>query len=479
MKTTVGKFIILLIIMSNFLNASVSISVSNNKIILSEKVTISINVIGDKIIMPTINTIDGNKVLHKYQTKKMIINNQKVVEETTFYYILQPDFDTIIPSFKIIVDDKVEMTKPMLIKVERPKASNFDEEYHIEFKIDKKEIYMGEKIKLTLIVKSPLSKRIDKMELIQPDINDFWQSGEVKKTYKREKTYELQIFNTFYTPKRPGIFNIDSFILKIGKFTGTKKTSSFLSKKQIKWKTVFSNKEKIKVKELPDGLNIYGDFKITAKTDTQNIIGNSPINLTLEIVGSGNLEDIEPFKLQIDNVDIYSDKPLIENGKFSQKFALISNNSYKIPSIDFSYFSSKKQKINKIYTNEIYINNQNKLKTKKKVLEFIEKSSKKENLTFNILFLILGFIIGVLVMKMKIKYNLKMNIRLKQKKYRKILRLKTDKQILDYLITLNFELKDKYIKEIIYEYEKSIYEKGIKKTKPKEIVSYLISNYKE
>jgi hypothetical protein len=85
--------------------------------------------------------------------------------------------------------------------------------------------------------------------------------------------------------------------------------------------------------------------------DKKETKANEPVNFTVSIKGEGNVDDIENFILNINEAVVYADKPIKKTvlqsgrveGEFSQKFAIVSNRNYQIPSLTFTYFDKNKK----------------------------------------------------------------------------------------------------------------------------------------
>ncbi len=120
--------------------------------------------------------------------------------------------------------------------------------------------------------------------------------------------------------------------------------NSFVS--NINWKKIYSNSLTINVRPLPNGLELYGDFKISASVDKKRVHTNKPVNLTIRVEGEGNIDDIKKFELNLDNAVIYSDEPKIKSklingkyyGEFTQKIAIIADNNFTIPPFKHKVF---------------------------------------------------------------------------------------------------------------------------------------------
>jgi hypothetical protein len=249
---------------------------------------------------------------------------------------------------------------------------------------------------------------------------------------------------------------------------------------------------KIKVNPLPTGLDLVGNFDIEASVDKKSVFPNEVVTLTITIKGDGNIEDIKEFNPYIPDVNVFTQKPKIDqkNSIFTQKITFVSDVSYTIPSFKIRYFDSKTKKIEQKQTAPIDITVKGAKKTKdnlviKKSQESKEsqnnitiyKSSKNSiETSFAITWMVLSFIAGVFVGAIFVYFVF---IKAKQKNKKRKFGYKDYKELFVKLLPYK---DDKEVKEILDKLESAIYgsknvEIDIKKIK--EIVKkYNIAMYK-
>jgi len=109
----------------------------------------------------------------------------------------------------------------------------------------------------------------------------------------------------------------------------------------LKWRSYFSNELAVAAKPLPNGATIIGDFKITAVADKTEINQNEAVNVTLEVLGSGNLEDIQSFKPYVQNVNVFDEKIVVNKDKLTQKLVFVSDSDFTIPPFELAFFNTK------------------------------------------------------------------------------------------------------------------------------------------
>jgi len=257
------------------------------------------------------------------------------------------------------------------------------------------------------------------------------------------------------------------------------------------WEKVFSNEQKLEILALPNAINIQGDFEISASIDKTTTKANQPVNLTLVIKGYGNIDDIEEFKLDMDNEVVYSTKPQIQariqNGKYSgvftQKHSIIAESDFTIPQISFKYFDINTKTVKTIKTKELKVKVKGVVKelpsiqtaNQKQEVKTIQLPPKiiiqKEDSYIKYLFALLGIILGLLI-----SYIL--NSRKTKKEVvkpleTKIKKSKNDKQL--YAILLPYS-NNSSITKILNTLEDNIYNNKNNKINKKDILQIIDDN---
>ncbi|MEN8303901.1 MAG: hypothetical protein ABFQ64_07510 [Campylobacterota bacterium] len=124
---------------------------------------------------------------------------------------------------------------------------------------------------------------------------------------------------------------------------------------QIKWRSYFSNELALNIKPIPFGAELVGEFTISSKTDKSKINPNEAVNVTVEVHGSGNLEDIKTFKPYVEDLSVFDEKIVVEGMKLTQKLAFVADNDFVVPPFELKFFNPKTKKIETVSTHEIKI----------------------------------------------------------------------------------------------------------------------------
>jgi len=344
-------------------------------------------------------------------------------------------------------------------------AKEHKDPFKFTMKAEKKEVYVGEPLKVTFEFTYPIDITIAEANFAPPTFHDFWiKAGkDVPNTIKNgQHTYHLDYI---VTPQKAGALEIEPARMDIGVLKSKQRNT--LRFDRVKWKSIFSNALHIKVKPLPEGVNLFGHYTIEAKVDKNSTKANEPVNLTVTVKGSGNIEDIDNFQINSDVAAVYADKAK-HNVKFkkgkqeavmTQKFAFIADKDFTIPSFSLTYFDSDAHKVKTVQTQPIPIHVRNSI-----AKSTTAKLEKKEDLfspalsnnRFWFIALLGGFAGGVAftllwINRKKIFHKPKAQTPLAQR----IQKAKSDKALLALL--LPYSGKSEKIDAIIKQVEENVY----------------------
>lgn len=306
--------------------------------------------------------------------------------------------------------------------------------------VSKNNIYLNQTIKVTLQLTVDNNDSIDERYFEEYDTYQFWITPLKKETETKDTTHTTYTYEYLLEPKKAGIYTLDEQMIKI---------SSEKIRKFKRWLKVYSNPITIKVLPLYDNLPIQGEYSMELKSDKTHIKANEAIHLTLQIKGKGNLKDIQKFDLGLKDQVVYSDEPIVDanfkdtsfHGIATQKFLIIANKSFTIPSLELKYYNPFKKEIQTIHTKPLLIKVENKSK------EFGDPKS------YKYLFLFLGVILGILFFKLF--FLLKKRIKRSQLPlYQEIKKAKSDQALYELLIKNN---RNNQFDQFIHRLEENIY----------------------
>ena len=488
MKQILGK-ILIIVFLEIVLFGNVEVSVDNPAIYKGDNLSFTIKAKGDNVKFPEIYDIEGNPILGTSSSQSTSIINGVVSKDISKTYTFSPTKSLTIPKFEVIIDGKKYKTDEIKVSVLKPSASVNGANFVLELKTNKKEAYVGEKIVLSIIFKRKLNARADKLQLSEPKLENFWVKKDNRVKRSAEGEYVVQKLNYILTPQKEGNYTINSMVAKIGTIVrriggGGIFNDPFFGSfgTDIRWKKIFSNELNIKVKSLPNNLEVYGQFQIEATVDKKQVKSNKPVNLTIKIKGEGNIDDIKKFNLDIGDLILYSDEPKIKNGEFTQKIAIISDKSYTIPPIKLDFFDKHLKKVVTTQTSPINIKvlggnkttqppsievskelNSKKITTPQKIVIKEEKSFIKY--LFLIFGLIFGFGFSIFLQKFK-EQKIKNEIEITKA----IKKTKSNKEL--FKLLLPHSKKSPIISNILKQLEENIYQNGKNKIDKGKLIEF-------
>lgn len=496
MNLNLGKTLLWLLLLPLMAWADVSAKLSKSIIYNGDQVRLILEADGADIEFPELTDIAGYPILGTSNRSSVTYNNGNMTKSLTRSYIFQPTKDVIIPVYKVMIDGVEEMTAPLTLRVTKASgAISIKDSVRLEMTVDKKEAYVGEPITLELTFKSLPNASYHKVELSEPELKKFWAKKVQGLKQGRDGEYTTQTYTYVLFPQEEGTFTLQPPFVRLGtRVRGGVFSDPFFGNigGRMSWKKLFANELTLNIKPLPNNLEVYGDFRITAGVDKQEVKANKPINLTIDIMGQGNIEDIQKFELDIPNAVVYSDELKVSNsgitkGVVTQKLAIVADRDFTIPSMSFSFFDAKTKKSKTIKTEPIKIKvigstieaiTSNSIE-QKVVAKAVQPAVSEEKMVIvesepidKVLWYIFGLLSGMLLtasawfIRKKLKGREKKEIPF----IKKIKKAKTDKELFELL--LPYRDDDVVIKEALVKLEKNIYALGVEKIDRNDILEF-------
>lgn len=464
-----GKIVIVLLLLKLALQAEVRATVDATSVELGEMITYSLHLSGKNVTRPVIQTLCGVNVISTSSQSSIEMINNSVKRNNTFSYKFIPQKDCVIEPMEVEIDGVMHKSNAVEIKIAKGKV-NADADFVLSLESSTKEVFVGEPFLVTLLFKQKLGAEAVDSKFSAPELKGFWIKSETEAQRTQEGGYGVTKVVYEMAAQRVGELNISKAQMSIASRAHTRDNwGSWVP--QIKWKTYYSNELNIDVKPLPSGVELVGNFSIMAHTDKEEIGQNEALNLTLEILGDGNLEDIKSFKPYIDGVSIFDEKISIEGNRLTQKMAFVAQRDFTIEPFILKYFDPKTKEIKTIKTNKIDI----KVKNSKPKEELVIKKEQKEeapiasseNISslWGLLIFVVGLLLGFAVALVK---------PWKRLKKKKSLSFKDERVLLIKLLPYK---DDEDVKKIIDIIEQNIYS-DVKVKIDKKILAEVIKRYK-
>lgn len=397
--STLGK-IFFIVLLTNSLYANVKAKLSTKSFYEGDSVKLIIEAQGNNIEFPNLTQIEGFPVIGTGSSSQTSIINGNVKKYKTLRYTFYPTKSIDIPPIEVKIDGKVYKTQTLHLNKIKPTASKKGDMFELILKTSKKKAYVGEPIILTLQFKYKNGANIIDANLPDFSMNNFWvKKLNSPKPYKKGG-YVIYDSNYLIFAQKSGKITLPNQKIDIAT-----RNRSFLTN----WQKIFSNAKELEITPLPKGVSILGEYKIEGSVDNQIVEANKPVNLTISLEGFGNIDDIDPFKLELLDEVVYDSKPEIKSfikkdrygGKFIQKISIVGEKDFTIPSVKFSYFDMKTKTIKTIKTKPFNIKVKGQIKKEtpkietndslyeepKVIVKTVESNSKY-------IFAIVGFVLG-------------------------------------------------------------------------------------
>lgn len=402
-----GKIVLFLFLMQNIALANVKATVDASNIEVGEMVTFSLHVSGTDIQRPTINTLCSTDVISTSSQTSIEIINGNISRNNILSYKFIPQKNCIIEPIEVEIDGSIQKSNSIEIKVGKVIA-NKDANFILSLQTSVKEVLVGEPFEVILLFKQKNGAEAVDSKFIAPELKGFWVKSESEPQRSQDGNYSVSKVVYTMAAQRVGQLNITKAQMRIASRAHVRDSwGSWIPK--IKWKTYYSNELSIDVKPLPIGIDLVGNFSILASTDKTLINPNEALNLTIEVFGDGNLEDIKSFKPYIDNVNIFDEKIVVNGNKLTQKITFVAENDFVIKPFVLKYFDSSSKEVKSISTNEIKINVKNAKPKEELIIKKEEKIVKKQVLEVKnnlpIVWMssvfIIGLVLGIFLMIIK------------------------------------------------------------------------------
>ncbi|WP_200762582.1 BatD family protein [Nitrosophilus alvini] len=477
-----GNFLFLITVLALLpLFAEVRVYTDKKEVHAGESVLFVIEASGEKIVFPGIEKIGKYRVETSTISERIIIKNGKTKRVKKLSVVFTPLSDTKIGPFEVKVDGRVEKTDPLKVAVLKDRKRADD--VVLQMLADKKSLYKGEGLILTLRLKIKTSANIVDFRYIAPDFKNFWVNDMGKEREYLSGNYLVKEARYILFPQRSGKLDIEPALMKIAVPKTIKDSFGFVIKTPV-WRSVTSNSLQFDVKAVPENIKLVGDFKIKTHVDKKKIKRGDPVTFTVKVEGYGNVKDIETIDINIPEASVFADESksryMIKNGKvygvYEKKFSIVSDSDFTIQPLFLKYFDPDAKSIKELKTEEVKVEViKEVVNGKKEDIEsmpvgesrknYISKFQPKHYIVF-IAGVILGVMIGII---------LKMISKLNKNSFGKKFLFQNEKDILFMLIPYISENKEaEYYAEMLYE---NIY-KGKKNRIPKERIRKLIEKLK-
>ena len=354
--------ILLLLIMAIPVFAGVTVSVDKSEITRGDTVTVTLRIKGvGKVRVPPLDTLCGYEIQGRGQRNQEVISNGVRQQELALMYTIQPVKSCVIDSFPVSINDEEFQTEALNVVVSKMSISK-NEPFELKLSTDKTSVYVGEPFEMTVDFKK--RQGIDSLaeSISLPESKNLWVKSEYKGSSHNEGRYELHKSMYAMSAQQSGKLSLGPLRWDIKVRSRTRDYwGTFLASAKVR--TVFSDEVELEVKPLPDGITLVGDMQILVHVDKHEINAGEAVNVTIEVKGRANVEDIEPFSIHLNGAQAFMEEPKVSHylqnnryfGSFIQKAALVAQRDFEVPSFELSYMDVETDTIKTIKSQAIEV----------------------------------------------------------------------------------------------------------------------------
>jgi hypothetical protein len=121
----------------------------------------------------------------------------------------------------------------------------------------------------------------------------------------------------------------------------------------VRWVRVRSPKAVLRVREVPQGIRLVGQFDWQVRVAPKKVRAGEPITVTVRVEGKGNIEDVALTLPKIDGATLYAKKPHVQErylngeygGSWQREFMLVAEDNLTVPAMTLRYFDPLRKKV--------------------------------------------------------------------------------------------------------------------------------------
>ena len=361
------KTVLTVLVMSiTLFGAGVKLRLSSTEVVEGNALDVQIIAEGKDIAFPNINDVGGFPVEGSAVSSKLessYINGTFSSKSLkTLRFAFYPETDMTIPAFKVTIDGKNYQTKPIKIRVIKPSAvtATSVDGYTLRVKSNKKRVYVGEPLIITVDFFEPRNSAVSKVEYTPPKFKDFFSQALGDEKLKRSSGGTLHQLQYLVSAKKEGKLTIMPPKARVGirSFSGRDRDPWGFFANDLKWQSVRASPLPIEVKAVPANVDMIGLFKVENSVDHTQVKPNTPVTYTLKISGEGSLDDLADPKFDLPGVTVYGDDAKVTSrvvgdkvvSQYERKYVFISDRDFAIPSLSFKSFDYLSKKSKKLVT---------------------------------------------------------------------------------------------------------------------------------
>jgi len=357
-----GKIIATLLLGAvSTLYGALDATVDQSRVTMGDSVTFTVKATGNDVERPSVAQLCGTRVESTAEGVNMQQINGVFTKAYSYAYTFTPLKDCTIEPLELRVDGVKERTPAIEIRVV-PMALTKDAPFILAMHAQKQKVRVGEPFELVVTFKQRHGSQVLDSKFEPPQFKDFWIKDERQSKRTEEGDYSVTRVHYILAAQKSGTIALEPAQIQIASRVASRNSWGQILP-QLKWRSYFSNPLQIEVDPLPQGVTLVGSFTIKATADKTRIGANEAVNVSVDIKGSGNFEDIGSLKPDIKQVTVFDEAPKITGyveqdgykGSWTQKFALVSDRSFTVPALELTYYDPGEERLKTIRTEPIAI----------------------------------------------------------------------------------------------------------------------------
>lgn len=362
-----GRSILWVILCLNqlYAEAFLQTTLKNSSVFEGDSATLTIRVKGEKVVLPKINSVNGNEVVERGGKIRAIEGEEQDVKEYEYNIIFFPKESTTLETFNIVINGKTYTTEPLKLNV----APHPKPPYSIEYNIEKSSIAQNELFKITMKFCYDETLGLSDVKIEHPSVEGLWvQSIEYRPTSISPTNQVVYEIDYYVYATKPGEVKIGATTISANQLlkedlSKTQPTTNNAYSRTYK-RTFTSKATTLKVLDVSKSPYV-GTFSLNAITDKKQLDGNETMLLAVQIKGYGNFDELKPFTLSLANATAIAHEPIVRSSRrmndvkeweWIQRFSIGNAKSdIVIPRFELRYFDPATKRLEVTSSQEIII----------------------------------------------------------------------------------------------------------------------------
>jgi hypothetical protein len=224
-------------------------------------------------------------------------------------------------------------------------------EHHWELEISKSELVVGEATLLSYTCYFDSEAYGTSIHMNTPASNDDYRIEHYKEREKIINDQRQNLFQYVIFPKRSGVIDV-VLSAQMRKTTRQQVENAVIGRDNVE-NYQFEKQEDIlpltRLHVKPTSAKLVGDFSLHVSIDKDELSSFEPLHVSISFEGVGNLDQYQPVAFDVKGADVFREEPEQKyrltpegfKGTVTQKFALLSDRNFTLPSFALEVYNPK------------------------------------------------------------------------------------------------------------------------------------------